>query len=323
LPFIITTMKTKDIFELAIKMGQQADLRGPEKVAKILQRKQKDYEKLSEKARADFNQEGLTNPYLDSCILNVTEDKEIKKVLVGIDMEPAEILLAHELGDIDLVIAHHPEGKGLAHLAEVMSLQSEVLSQYGVPINVAEGLMKVRISEVARGINVANHERAVDIARLLKVNFICLHTPCDNLAARFLKEKLEENPDLEKVGDLIDSLKQIPEYQQAAQIGAGPKVYAGNIDNYLGRVAVTEITGGTEGSPKLYEKMTQAGLGTVVGMHLSEEHRKEAEAANINVVIAGHISSDSLGVNLFLDVLEKQGIEIVPCSGLIRVSRNK
>jgi hypothetical protein len=58
-------------------------------------------------------------------------------------------------------------------------------------------------------------------------------------------------------------------------------------------------------------------------MHLSEEHRKEAEAANINVVIAGHISSDSLGVNLFLDVLEKQGIEIVPCSGLIRVSRNK
>jgi len=40
------------------------------------------------------------------------------------------------------------------------------------------------------------------------------------------------------------------------------------------------------------------------------------------VVIAGHMSSDSLGVNLFLDQLEKQGIEIVFCSGLIRVSRN-
>jgi hypothetical protein len=40
------------------------------------------------------------------------------------------------------------------------------------------------------------------------------------------------------------------------------------------------------------------------------------------VVIAGHISSDSLGVNLFLDELEKRGIEIIPCSGLIRVSRN-
>jgi len=38
-------------------------------------------------------------------------------------------------------------------------------------------------------------------------------------------------------------------------------------------------------------------------------------------VIAGHISSDSLGVNLLLDELEKKGIEIIPCSGLIRISR--
>jgi len=43
----------------------------------------------------------------------------------------------------------------------------------------------------------------------------------------------------------------------------------------------------------------------------------------LNVVIPGHISSDSLGVNLFLDELEKRGIKIIPCSGLIRVSRNK
>jgi len=33
------------------------------------------------------------------------------------------------------------------------------------------------------------------------------------------------------------------------------------------------------------------------------------------------MSSDSLGMNLFLDKLEEQGIEIVPCSGLIRISR--
>jgi hypothetical protein len=67
--------------------------------------------------------------------------------------------------------------------------------------------------------------------------------------------------------------------------------------------------------------MANAGIGTVVGMHINEEHRKEAETANVNVVIAGHMSSDSLGVNLFLDELEKQGIEIIPCSGLTRFSR--
>jgi len=56
-------------------------------------------------------------------------------------------------------------------------------------------------------------------------------------------------------------------------------------------------------------------------MHMKEEAKKEAESSNINVVIAGHMSSDSLGMNLFLDELEERKIEIVPCSGLIRVSR--
>ena len=44
---------------------------------------------------------------------------------------------------------------------------------------------------------------------------------------------------------------------------------------------------------------------------------------HMNIVIAGHMASDSLGMNLWLDELEKRGIEIVPCGGLIRVSRNK
>ena len=33
-------------------------------------------------------------------------------------------------------------------------------------------------------------------------------------------------------------------------------------------------------------------------MHISEEHRKEAEKSHLNVVVAGHISSDNLGLNL-------------------------
>ena len=55
----------------------------------------------------------------------------------------------------------------------------------------------------------------------------------------------------------------------------------------------------------------------------SEKNRKKAEENNLNVVIAGHDSSDSIGMNLFLDELEKKGVEIIPCSGLIRISRVK
>lgn len=316
-------MKIKEIYNLAINKGIEADFRGRGGIERFLKRKKEKYEKLSEKEKEEFDKEALENPFLDSRILNISQDKEIKRILVGIDIEPAEILLAKEIGNIDLIISHHPLGKGLAHLSDVMELQCDVLNQYGVPINIAEGLMKERIDEVARGINARNHQRTVDSARLLGFNLICLHTVCDNLAAKFLKDRIEKEDSLMRIEDLLNLLKEIPEYQEAIKIGAGPKIFVGDPERRCGKIAITEITGGTEGSPKLYEKMANAGIGTVVGMHQSEEHRKEAEAANINVVIAGHMSSDSLGMNLFLDELEKRGIEIVPCSGLIRVSRNQ
>ncbi len=313
-------MKIQDIQNLSIKMGMESDFRGYEGVRKFLDGKKKKFEKLSAHEQNDFDKESLENPYLDSGVYNVSEDREIKKVLAGIDISPAEILMAKELGGIDLVIAHHPVGKGLAQLADVMELQADVYNYYGVPINVAEGLMRERISEVARGVNSSNHQRTVDSAKLMKVNLMNVHTPADNLAAMFLKQLVEsKNP--ETIGELISILKEIPEYKEAMKIGVGPKIFVGAPENRCGKIALSEITGGTEGSPKLYEKMAQAGVGTVVGMHVSEEHKKEAESAHINIVIAGHISSDSLGMNLFLDELQKQGIEIIPCSGFTRFSR--
>lgn len=313
-------MTIKEIYNLTIQMGIRADFRGEQGIEKFLENKRKQYEKMDEKEKQEFDKEALENPYLDSRIYHIADDKDIKKVLVGVDIEPAEVLMAKEIGDIDLIIGHHPIGKGLAHLADVMDLQSDVLNFYGVPINIAEGLMKEKIDEVARGVNSKNHQRTVDAARILKMNLMNSHTPCDNLAAKFLKDLIEQRKP-ERIGELIDLLKEVPEYKEAMKIGAGPKIFVGAPENRCGKIALTEITGGTEGSPKLFEKMANAGIGTVVGMHISEEHKKQAEEVNLNVVIAGHMSSDSLGINLFLDELEKQGIEIIPCSGLTRVSR--
>lgn len=314
-------MKVKEIFKTAIDKSIEADFRGKAAIEAILKRKQEKYQRLPEKDKQEFDRDALDNPFLDSRILHLADDREVKKILVGIDIEPAEILLAKELGNIDLIISHHPLGQGLANLHQVMELQCDVLYKYGVPINIAESLMKERISEVSRGINSINHQRTIDTARLLKFNLICLHTVCDNLAAKFIKDTIESAGQLIRLENLLELLKKIPEYQEAMKIGAGPKIFVGDPERRCGKIAVVEITGGTEGSPKLYQKMAQAGIGTVIGMHISEEHKKEAEAANINVVIAGHMSSDSLGVNLFLDELEKKGIEIIPCSGLIRIKR--
>jgi len=223
-------MKIKDIYNLMIRTGIEVDFRGEEGVQKLLDSKRKKYEKMAEAEKSDFDKEALENPYLDSGVYNISDDKEIRKVLVGIDIGPEEILIAKELGDIDLVIAHHPIGKGLAQLADVMDLQCDVYNYYGVPINVAEGLMRERISEVARGVNASNHQRTVDAARLMKINLMNSHTPCDNLAAKFLKDFIGAKK-LEKVGELIEGLKEIPEYKEAMKIGVGPKIFVGSPEN--------------------------------------------------------------------------------------------
>lgn len=315
-------MTIQQIYELAIKLGIENDLRGKEAVLKNLERTKKRYDKMSKEEKDEFDKEKLTNPYSDSGILNETK-KEIKKVLAGIDMEGPELILARDLG-VDLVIAHHPEGKSLADLSDVMHMQAEVLAGYGIPINIAESLLQPRISEVSRGINAVNHNRAVDFAKILNIGFINVHTPCDNMVAKFLFDLIKKNEKkLDYVEDVLKLLKEIPEYAAAVKIEGGPTLFAGRKENRCGKIAVTEITGGTEGAPGIYEKMSQAGIGTVIGMHLSEKHKSAAEKAHINALVAGHISSDSIGMNLFLDELEKRGVEIISCSGLIRVSRVK
>lgn len=315
-------MTTKEIYSLAVEAGKKADLRGPEKIAKYLARQQKAFDELPEKVKGEFDLEKLTNPYSDTRLLVDNGKKEIKKILTGIDMEGSELLLAKTMGDIDLVIAHHPEGRALADLSDVMHLQAEVLADYGVPINIAESIIKPRISEVSRGVSPLNHDRSVDMARLLGLDFMCVHTPADNLGASFLIDLFKKNEKkIDTVGDILELLKTVPEYKAATLKKTGPMIFTGSPERSCGKIVVTEFTGGTSGSKDIYEKMAQYGIGTIIGMHMSEEHRKEAEKYHLNVVIAGHIASDSLGMNLFLDELEKKGIEVVPTSGLMRVKR--
>jgi putative NIF3 family GTP cyclohydrolase 1 type 2 len=314
-------MTTQQIYELAVKLGVKADLRGEKKVKKYLEKAKKKFEKLDKEAKEEFDKEKLTNPYSDTRVLVDNKKKTIKKVLVGVDMEGPELLLAQQLG-ADLVIAHHPEGKALADLHSVMDLQAQVLADYGVPINIAESVIRPRISEVSRGVLPINHNRAVDFAKVLKLDFICAHTIADNLGADYLVKEIKKKKP-ETVGDCLAMLKVISEFKEAIKYNAGPTLFVGAPENSAGKVVVTEFTGGTSGAKEIYEKMAQAGIGTIIGMHMGEEHRKEAEKHHINVVIAGHMASDSLGMNLFLDELEKKSIEVVPVSGLIRVKRFK
>ncbi|MCR4420625.1 MAG: NGG1p interacting factor NIF3 [Clostridia bacterium] len=316
-------MRLGEIYRLAVQLGMEADPRGREELDRWLQREKEEFDKLPEEEKADYDRERLTNPYGDTRILNGEAEAEVRSVLAGIDLEVGEVLLAHALRQqgkkIDLLLAHHPEGGALANLYRVMHLQEDVLYRLGVPINVAEALMAGRISEVRRNLLPVNHQRAVDAARLLGFAFLCVHTPADNLVTRYLNGFLAEKAPV-TLGDLVKALKEIPEYKASSRLGAGPEIILGSEERRVGKIFV-DMTGGTEGAKEIYERLSVAGVGTVVAMHLSEEHRKEAEKHHLNAVIAGHMASDALGMNLFLDHLEQRGVKVETCSGLPRVRR--
>lgn len=317
-------MKLGEIYKHAVAKGKKEDPRGMKIVEEELQKVKKDYEKLSKEDKEDYDKDRFFNPYGDTRILYGNPEKEIKTVLVGVDMETPELLAAQMLrmkGEkIDLVIAHHPEGRAFASLHEVMHIQTDLLNKYGVPINVAEDLMNERIKEVFQGVMPVNHQRPVDIAKLFDIPFMCIHTPADNCVTSFL-QKIFDAKKPKYISDVVKLLKEVPEYKNWIKMNNGPQIVVGSPDKRAGRVYV-DMTGGTEGSVKVFEKLSNTDIGTLVCMHLSQGHIKELEKNHISGVIAGHISSDTVGLNvLFDEIFKKEKMKIIPISGYRRIER--
>ena len=81
-------MNLQEIYQLVVKLAIENDLRGKKVVEKNLKRINDKFDKLSKEKKANFDKDKLTNPYSDSRILYESKTKkEIKKIMVGVDME--------------------------------------------------------------------------------------------------------------------------------------------------------------------------------------------------------------------------------------------
>lgn len=317
-------MKIGEIYSIAIKKGMERDPRTASEIKKELSDALKEYRKAKGVDKRAFDRERLTNPYADTRILYGDPDTDIKTAMVGVDMEGPEIMAAVGLIDrglpVDMVIGHHPEGMAWARFYDVMKLQVAMLKRCGIPAEIGNEMLKERMGEVERAVAPANHTRAVDIARLMDMPLMCMHTPADNHVAGYL-QRLFDRRKPKTLSNVVGLLKAIPEYADGLKKNAGPRILIGDPGKAAGRIFV-DMTGGTEGPKKIFPRLSQAGIGTIVAMHLSEDHYKHAKGEHINVVIAGHIASDNLGLNLLLDEIEKkEKLNIIPCSGFIRVRR--
>ena len=318
-------MKLNDLYRRAIEAGVANDLRGRAEVDRRLAEENEKFKKLKDDELEAYDRDRLFNPFADTRILNGDPATEVRRAIVGIDMEVGEVLLTYVLNRdagraIDLVVAHHPEGHALARLSDVMKLQADLLAACGVSMSVAEQLLEKRMNEIERRLLAGNHGRVVDAARLLGLPMVCVHTPADNCVTRYLRDLVERQKP-ERLEDLVKLLLTLPEYKRSAAAQVPPKIVSGGESNRCGRIYL-DMTGGTEGSKEVFEKQAAAGVSTLVGMHFSEEALEKARHANLNVVVAGHIASDTLGLNLLLDEVEKGGpLDIVGASGFARIRR--
>lgn len=212
-------MKLKTLYREIIKKGIQEDIRKPKEIEVLLKNNRKKLEGLDKGKKEYFDKDSLFNPFADSRILLGNTDVNVKSMIVGIDIDGAELLLVDRLKQkgkkIDLVISHHPQGAAYAQFYEVMDVQIDVFTKEGVSLSVSENLLNNRKKQVARRVSSANHLRAVDIARLLGINFLCMHTPCDNCAYQYLQKLLNRSKP-SNLGQIIDLLYAVPEYADAA-----------------------------------------------------------------------------------------------------------
>lgn len=258
---------------------------------------------------------GLEETPADSGI--IVEGEGIKKVLFGVDMDTPEILLARDLG-ADCVISHHPmAGRPVIDFHKVMDIQIDKMMEFGVPINKAQKALKKRVGKVERGMHVRNFDRAGSAAKLLNMPYLNIHIPADiiteNYVQDFLNEKFNDKPKA-KLSEIVDALMEINEYKEAI---AGPAVWVGSGNDYAGKVAVL-MAGGTNGGADVFKAYFEAGVGTIICMHVPEDVKEAVEKQNIgNIIVAGHMASDAIGLNILISEMEKRGLEVTKMSGII------
>jgi len=148
------SLKLGEIYRFFVQEGIKADPRDRSCIKTRLSAVKKEYNKLKNQEKKFFDKERLSNPYSDTRILYGKEVHDVKRLLIGIDITPGELLLADQLRqkgrNIDLVLSHHPSGVALAGLDDVMNLQTDLLCKLGIEKKIASDFMTRRIQEVSR-----------------------------------------------------------------------------------------------------------------------------------------------------------------------------
>lgn len=282
-----------DAFALFLEKGRQCDLKARE--------------------------QATVQEYPDSGIVFCADvSQPIRKIAAMINCTPFDIFFAKEQG-CDLVLTHHPIGKTIAGLPDMILQQSDNISPYGVDPGAVRGVLETASEKLRRELSGSNFFCEEQIAKLIGISVGNIHTLADNAAVQVLSEKLAPLSS-GTLGDALRVLSEIFEYREASKRGNGPYIVLGEPSSPLGRIALSEFVGGQESDPLMIRALAEAGIQTILCPHFSEEYFAMAKQMGLNLLYCGHLASDSIGMNVLLDALLERdpSISVVSYGGLIR-----
>jgi len=232
----------------------------------------------------------------------------VKKVLFCIDAGVPELLLAKQWS-YDSVIAHHPQGgSAVAKFHQVFKRHIRQMVKAGVPKEEAEEAVGKKLKELEVQGHTRNYAHAVDVAKLLKMSYMNIHTPLDEVGRRIMSEKINSRIGKNStVQDVVSALRELNEFKNAV---TEIKIRLGKAENPAGKVVVSHGAG-TNGGYEIAKTYFKHGVGTVIYIHISSgDLEKLKSEGKGNLIVTGHISSDSVGINPLIQELENRNVAV-------------
>ena len=249
---------------------------------------------------------GLKDAPEDSAIY--VSGTNIGKILFGIDAGVPELLLAKQLG-YDAVISHHPQGRrAMVNFHQVFKRHIQQMVKAGVPKEEAEKAVQKKLCALEVQAHTQNYGHAVDVAKLLEMPYMNIHTPLDEVGRRIMSEQIHGTVKEDStVQDVVSSLEELNEFKNAV---TEIKIRMGKAENLAGKVVMSHGAG-TNGGYEIARTYFEHGIGTVVYIHISPADLEKLKAEGKgNLIVAGHIASDSVGINPLIRELEKRNVSV-------------
>ena len=247
--------------------------------------------------------------------------RDVRRALFGIDADTGDLLMAKQLG-YDLLINHHPTGgSSMVQFPQILRKHGAILERAGVPREAAERAVQALLDEHEPAAHRQNYDRLPSAARLLGLPLMAIHNPCDEIGRRMLDEALRaglrEGP---RARDAIAVLNRLPEFRKAI---TKIVLRMGREADPLGKWVVVHGAG-TNGGYAVAKAAFDNGIDTVFYIHIDAGHLRRlwdeyGRDGPKNLVVTGHIASDSIGINAVVRELRKRGVAVDCFSGVLDV----